>query len=230
MSLLSTPPPLRNYPLIVYYLAEVERQLGLAPQTLPQPQGSSSYRGGIDFDTFEEEWAPQLMALAEPVGTAERSHEGVYSSWYEIRVAVLVVDEDEDATRLLADRYGAAVMACVAQNGGLGTRTDFETGNTVPLADKTVVETVAETTFPNRLMRRLAQSTVTFRSFISNVVAEPGPTSFPVDPYLIPASWPTIKTVNVQLQAENLSGQLDTPTGVTVNEPVPNTGNINVSE
>ena len=230
LGVLQTPPSGSTYPLIAYYIAELERQLGLQPQTLPLPPGPSSYRGGLDFDTFEQEWAPVIMCVANPSGIAERKHEGFYGSWYEIRVAALVTEQDEDTARQLADRYGAAVMACLAQNGGLGTRTDFVTGTAVPFAEKTIVDTVAETTFPNPRMRRLAQSTVTLRSFIDQIVTEPGPTSFPANPYTLPAPWPTITTVTTQLQAENASGTFSTATGVTVNDPVQGGGNINITE
>lgn len=227
INILQTPPAGSNFPLIAYYLAEVERQRGLQPQTLPLPPGPDSYRGGLDFDVFEDEWAPVLTVLAEPVGRAEREHEGFYGSMYEIRVGAVVVGQDEDTVRLLADRYGAAVMACLAQNGGLGTRVDFATGLTIPFATKTVVETVAETTFPNARMRRLAQSTVILHSFIDHVVDENGPIAFPASPYLPAPSWPTIENVDVQLQAENASGVFNTPTGANVTD---STGHIIVNE
>lgn len=230
LSLLSTPPSGSSFPLIQFYLAEVERQQGLAAQTLPPPPGVDSYRGGLDFDTFEQEWAPVITCVAEPTGIPERREEGVYGSWYEIRVGAVVTEQDEDTARLLADRYGAALMACLLQNGGLGTRTDFPTGTTVPFATRTVLELAPETTFPNPRMRRLQQSTVILRTFVDQIATEPGPITFPASPYTTPSAWPTITTVTTQLQAENPSGTFNTATGVTVNEPVQGGGNINVTE
>lgn len=228
LSVLRTPPSGSSFPLIAYYVAEVERQRGLSPQTIPLPPGPSSYRGAVnDFDTFEDEWAPMLSVIAEPVGIAERQQDGSYGSEYEIRIAALVTGEDEDAARLLADRYGAALMACVAQHGGLGTRVDFETGTTVPFAAKTIVETVSETSFPNPRMRRLVQATVTLHAFVDRVVQEPGPISFPANPYVTPSPWPTIGTVDIGLGAEAPDGTLNTATGANVTD---STGHVIVSE
>lgn len=226
---LRTPPPTTSFPLIQYFLGEFERQRGLTAGTLPPPPGASSYRGGVDFDVFEQEWAPMIMVVAEPVGTPERAQEGTYGSWFEIRVGALVTEQDEDSARVLADRYGACLATCLLQNGGLGTRTDFSTGSTVPLASRTVMETAPETTFPNPRMRRLAQSTVTLRSFVDAIAQDTGPISFPASPYTAPSAWPTISTVDVQLAAENASGVFNTATGVTVTEPS-NGGTININE
>lgn len=225
-----TPPAGSSYPLIVYYLAEVERQRGLNPRTLPVPPGPDSYRGGLDFDTFEEQWAPQLTVLAEPVGSAERHEEGVYGQWYEIRVGALVTEVDEDAARLLADRYGAAVGALLAQNGGLGTRVDFTTGTTIPFATKTNVESVPRTEYPDPLLRRFVRSVVTLHTFVDQIVQEDGPQAFGPDPYATPLGWPTITTVDVQLEAENASGVFNTATGVAVTESVSGGGQIVVNE
>ena len=74
--------------------------------------------------------------------------------------------------------------------------------------------------FPNPRMRRLAQSTVTLRALIDQVVSEAGPLTFPASPYTTPPGWPTITTVDTTLQAENASGTFNTSSGVNVTVPV----------
>lgn len=229
LSLFSTPPPTSSYPLIVYYLAEVERQLGLAARTLPVPPGTNSYRGGLDYNTFTEEWAPQITVIAEPISPVEREEDGKYGCWFSIQVAALVTEGDEDSARTLADRYGAALMMCLAGNAGLGTRTDFTDGSSVAFTNQAILQDAPETTFPNPRMRRLCQSTLSMRAYISPIVTEPGPLTFNADPYTDQANWPTITTVDIQLQAEQPDGTLNTPTGVILSEPS-GSGTVNVQE
>lgn len=230
LALLQTPPAGSSYPLVVYYLAEYERRRGLQPQTLPIPPGTDSYRGGLDWDQFEEEWAPQITVLVQPTGSAERyndeSGEGIYGQWYEIQVGALVTEQDEDGARLLADRYAAALMLCLLQNGDLGTRVDYA-GNTVPFATRTVLESAPRTDFLNDRLRRLVRSVVTIHSFVEQVVQETGPQTFGPNPYAPAPNWPTITSVDAQLQAENASGVFSPGSGVMVTD---STGHVIVSE
>ena len=53
LTLLTEPPAPGAAPLLLYYLADVERQLGLAPRSLQEPPGPSSYRSEVDFETMQ---------------------------------------------------------------------------------------------------------------------------------------------------------------------------------
>lgn len=218
LSLIQTPPAGSTYPLIVYYLAEVERQLGLAAQTILVPPGSASYRGGVDFDTFEQEWQPVITVAAQPTGEAERyDSDGKYGQWYEIQVAATVTAGDEDSARVLADQYGAALAGLLLQQGGLGTRTDSD-GSTITFAEKTVLRVAPRVEYPNPKLRRLLRSIVLVESFVQGVFAEAGPGSFGTNPYTAPGALPNVSTVKFELQTEDTLGNVGPASGATVTD------------
>ena len=224
VNLLQTPPPGSAYPLIVYHLATVERKQGLQPSSLAQP---ATYRTGLDFENWQGANLPMLSVVAQPTGQAERysneTGEGVYGQWYEIQVAAIVEDPtsgDETTAQQLADRYGAAVMLCLTQNGGLGNPAAFT-------IEKTVLTSAPRTDLIPDAQRWLAMSVTTIRSFVEQVVQESGPISFGPDPYTAPAGWPTITTVDVQLQADDALGNVSPGSGVIVTD---STGHVIVKE
>jgi hypothetical protein len=195
LALLQTPPEGSEAPLIVYYLAEVERQQGLAPQSLPWPPGPSSYRGGVDLQTLMPEWFPLIGCEAQPVGIPERGpKDGFgygYGQWFEVKLAATAGNDDEDAARLLAAQYGIALALLIVQHGSLG----HVVGNTVLTASPNIEYLDPE-------VRQVARSVITFRSYVDTILTESGPPLvLSPDPYQAPGDWPVVETVDVTLDA-----------------------------
>lgn len=188
---------------VVPSLAEIERQAGLPPQTIPLPPDPvASYRGGMDFNTFQAGWCPCLITVVQPIGEPEREYgNGTYLQAFEIQVGAVVQDQDEDTARQFADYYGAAVMMALVQHGSLST---FANGN--PVAVKTVLTGYPTVEFWNPEERRVIRSVVTVHSLIDSVVTESaGPKAPPANPYQLPGSWPTVETVHVTVTPKPLS-------------------------
>ena len=190
LTLLSQPPTGGSAPLIVYYLAEIERQLDLVAQTLPVPPGPSSYRSEVDFDTFQAEWLPLIGVDSQPTGQAERHEGGEYGQWYEVRVAAIVADDDEDRARMFADAYGIATAAAILQNGSLGG-----------VASRTVLTRAPDVEYVNPDVRQVSRATVTLQTYVQPVVVDGAgaakPVAWPASPYSVPAGWPDVATVTV---------------------------------
>lgn len=98
------------------YLYELERQRNLREGVLPAPPASDSYIGGLDFLSVIQDQMPMLVVTVTPNGTPELSNDAGYGQWYDVTVgAVVVVPEDEHATRRLAGYYGAAIQGAMIQ-------------------------------------------------------------------------------------------------------------------
>jgi hypothetical protein len=200
---------------ILTYLAEVERREGLQPQTIPPPGNtfpagpsypstSDAFRGSLDFEHWEAGDLPMLIVVAQPVDDAILLGSGKYLQWFEIEVASVCHDpNDQNVARQLADWYGAAVKSLFVQPAGqnLGTRVDNE-GNTVFFANRTILTEDPRTNFIDPTVREFAYSQLTIRSLIEGIVNESvGPTVVPADPYATPAAIPTVETTNVTVTA-----------------------------
>jgi hypothetical protein len=184
-------------------VAEIERQAGLPTQTIPLPPDPDvSYRGGLDFLTFEVGWCPCLITIVQPLGAPAREYSNkTYRQMFEVRVAGVVVEQDEDTARQYADYYGAAIMMAIGQNGSLGT---FANGN--PVALGTVMTGYPTTEFWNPDERRVIRSVVTFETEIDSVLTgAAGPAKPPANPYQLPGDWPSVDTVNVTTGTQALS-------------------------
>ena len=184
VNLLSQPPtnantglPASASPMLVYYLAELERQMGLNPHAIPIPPGPASYRVGIDFETWKADDSPLLIVNAQPSGDAvPLTSLGEYVQSYQIQVAAIVesADGDQDEVGLLADLYGTAIMGALIKNGNLGTRTT-DAGVTEPFALKTRLISAPRTEFQSPTNRRFARSVTIVESLIPHIVDESGP-------------------------------------------------------
>jgi hypothetical protein len=185
-------------PLFVYYLAEVERQNSLAPQTLGQP---GTYRGGTDWTVWDDDDLPAIIVTAKPIGAPEYLDQSVVSQWLQVQLAAIVKRETEAEARMMADCYGIALAGAILQNRGLGPnpydpsqRLAVETELTdYPDADFAVDATTS---------REIMRSVVTFRTLIAPVLtAWNGPTQYATDAYAAPGNWGEITEVNTDLVA-----------------------------
>lgn len=176
------------------YLPEVEAQNGL-PDTLVRPPSADSYYGGVDDQTWSENMLPAIIVVAEP--TEDAIHlASAYQQWFEVQITAVVVGDDENSGRTLADWYGAAIMSAVAQSENL----DGFAGNTLLIGFPRV--TFVEEP-PDR--REFAQVTAIFHMLISDVVNETGR---PAEPGWPPPAINDAETTDV------------TVTGVPIDEPV----------
>ncbi len=181
---------------LIYYLAEVERQTGVAPRTYSPPPGPTSYRHlQPDSDAWTEDVLPIIHVVVQPTGAPQRYDEGVYSQVFRIEVSATTVGNYPEEALLSADAYGAAIAGSILQKGSLGL------SNVV----KTDLLDYPLTTWVDRDMRRIARSTAAFQTRVMPVFIERiGPMVWPTDPYSVPGPY-SITEVNVDLIATGSS-------------------------
>lgn len=202
------------------YVAELERQGGLAPQTVPLPPDPNlSYRGGLDFDTWEPAWSPVFIVVAQPTGAPQRADgAGNYLQTFSLNVGVnfqfsgatmpsLGVIE-EDSARQYADILGMAACAAMLQHGGLGNWAD---GSFVAL--ETWMTEYPKTSFPFADERRITRCQFTLMSVVQNVVTEAAGPKVPAgNPYASPPDLPLVTTAPIVVNSGGGSGPTPTPT------------------
>lgn len=152
-------------------LRVVERRHTLSAGLLRDPPGRNSYVGGIDFDSWQEDLCPMIIAVCKPLGAADRSPAG-YGQAFSVEVGAVVFTETENESRVMAGHYGTAIMAAIAQRGDLGGIAAH-----TRLASAPIVE------FIDPEARRLVLVRTPFESYIPGLVDElAGPkTPLPAD-------------------------------------------------
>lgn len=178
-------------PRLVYYLADQERQMGLAAQTLPVPPGPSSYRGGVDAGTLQAEWFPMLHVNVSPMGTPDRPDMLTYGQRWQVTVTATHGDDDPSVARMVAESYGAAVALLFTQYGSLG----------IGATDTTITQFPRPELLNPVNARQVCRTTVVFETYTAPVAVKRGPVSWPDDPYTAPGDWPQVTTVNVTVDA-----------------------------
>lgn len=99
------------------YLDEIERREGYAPGQIERPRGIPI---ASDFEKWPEDQIPCLLVLSAGLaGAPQRQGDGSYTTDWQVAIAPIVKDIDEDATRNLASAYTAAVRWAVMQHQGL---------------------------------------------------------------------------------------------------------------
>lgn len=185
-------------PLLVYYLAEVERQNSMAPQTLGQP---GTYRGGTDWTVWDDDDLPAVIVTAKPIGAPEYLDQSDIGQWMQIQVGCVVKRETEAEARVHADSWGIALTGAILQNRGLGPNpydSSQRLATETELTDYPDADFAVDATTSREIMRSVA----TFRSLIAPVLtAWNGPTQYADAPYDFPGNWPEITDVNVDLTA-----------------------------
>lgn len=187
ISTLLAPPLEGTAPRLVYYLAEVERQNGIVPRTLPVPPADDSYYGGLDALSWIEASLPSLIVAVKPEGPPERMGAGDYGQMFQIAVTAIVAGEHEDAARQIAQHYGTAIQGAILQRGSLGLD-----------GAKTTLAGSPDVTFTEQDTRRFMQVALTFHTWVPLTVSEAnGPLSVPRDPYTPAGDWPLVQDTNV---------------------------------
>ena len=181
------------------YLYEIEQDNELDEQSLRSSGAgagnAASYRGGIDFELWQEDELPVVIAVVKPIGRPERSASAGIGQAYDVQVAVIYADtESEHISRRQAAYYGVAIQGAILQQGGLG--------DTLAELVETRLENAPATSFRDPDERRLVECTTGFRVFVQPIVddqlglyvAPP-----PAPPF---GDWPTVETTSVTITAE----------------------------
>jgi hypothetical protein len=187
------------------YLWEVERQHNIAKGTLPHPPTPESYHGGVDFSSWQEDTCPEVIVVCNPTGEPERSGSVGYSQAFEIQIAAVVIDAEEDTSRLVAGYYGEALQGALVQQPALGG-----------LAEHTVMTSAPHLELQDPDERRLHQVSAAFQTFIAPIVIDQGGPDVPTPsdsplyggtpdaPY---GDWPTVTTTQAVVTADPIDEQ-----------------------
>lgn len=98
-------------------LDEVERREGYTPGEIERPRGVAF---ASEFDKWPEDQIPCLLVLSSGLaGPPERLGDGSYSTVWQVAIAPIVKDIDEDSVRRLVSAYTAAARLAVMQHKGL---------------------------------------------------------------------------------------------------------------
>jgi hypothetical protein len=99
------------------YLAEMERQSGRVPGSLPRPR---AWATAADFETWPEDQVPRVLlvspGLLEPPKAAGQ---GTYRVTWSLGLGVVVSAATMDETMVLAKLYTAALRAALVQHPSL---------------------------------------------------------------------------------------------------------------
>lgn len=186
---------------LVTYLAEVERQKGLAPRTIATPK---SWEVVNEYTRYPEEQMP-FVAVISPGRAPSKpliDGDGQVTAWWNLALGAIVATRDEKSAKVLAGYYGAAMRGLVMQMPMLG---GWASG----------VEWTEERydDFPRVTERTMAAVrlgfTVEVESVLSIYTAPRDPSTFqpkpPADPYAPPTDYPTVSapgqyTIDIQNQ------------------------------
>lgn len=180
------------------YLAEMERQTGRTPGSLPRPVAWSNT---TEFTKFPEENLPLVVIVCPSItGTPVKEGNGSYRVAYPVGVAVVVKaggSRPKESVRALAGIYSAAVRAAVLQHRGLDgfaitTNWIDERSDDIPVDAR----------------RSLGSGQNVFEVEVRDVVSahmgtsEPDP---PADPLEDPGDWPIATDVAFEIEKEELA-------------------------
>lgn len=164
------------------YLAEMERQTGRAPESLPMVRG---WETAPEFDKWPETQLPCGIIICP--GTADEPTEDgqqMHRAKWDLHVALVVSANTEANTLALSKVYAAAARATLRHHGTLGG---------FALRTKWVGE--GYTDLPLDKRRSMASGEAVFVVEVDDVLdGNGGPSEPPADPYEDPGDWPDAET------------------------------------
>jgi hypothetical protein len=178
------------------YLAEKEEQDGLRRGMLPRPRG---WVTAPDVNKWPEDQLPAIIFASTGVPAPPRKGgDGRYRARWDMRVTTVVSASTERDSRRLASRYTAAIRVLFLQHPSLE---GHAAGIDWP------AEAYNEIAFDEQ--RSLGHGTVALLIDVDDVTtanAGPATPSETLDPDYQPwPEWPTVKTVDVDVEAEALA-------------------------
>lgn len=187
------------------YLSEVEARMGYPRRTLDRPR---SYNAAIDLEHWPEEALPGILVVSAGITSPPDRDGGIYSGWWDWTVLALISARDYDATRKMTGMYQAALRALLTQRSSI----DGAVSDTLYLG-----EPMDFAPWQGR-DRTKGVAAFQLRSYVEGLVEHaagptdpdtpPVPSDPPPDPSDPPEphpDWPTVDTVNVELNQEPLS-------------------------
>lgn len=177
---------------LVVYIAELERQLDLAPRTISPPKSVRTFADNDEITKRPEQATPAVVIMAPGITERpERDGDSSYRAVWGLAVgAVVSARGNQEAAEVLAARYAAAIRACLIQHR---TLEGFATG----------VDWVTESydELPSQASRTLAACRVVFEVEVRDVVtSSAGPTGEPPDdPYAEYEDWPEATSHDVSI-------------------------------
>lgn len=174
------------------YLAEIERQRGIPPRSLPEIR---NYTNVNEFEKWPEDQLPLVVIISPGLGGEKPRMEGdgTYTAKFLIGLATVVSADTQENTSKIAGMYGAAVRACLAQQQDLG---GISTG--IEWQDERFDD------IPNEERRSLASVQEVFLVEVPGIVNErDGLMAVPDDPYAPIGDWPEAETVHVTINKED---------------------------
>lgn len=170
------------------YIAEIERQNDLTPQSLPMPR---SYSTRTEVTKWGEEQTPAVVIVSPGLsGPPRRDGDGDWQAPWAIAVGVITSGSSQESVIENSSFYGAAVRACLLQR----TPLPGVDGRLLWLDE-------SYTDIPENDSRSLAAARIEFECLIPNAVGDmdgPAPNvEPPEDPYTEPADWPTVETTHL---------------------------------
>lgn len=173
---------------LLAYVAEIERQDGLAPRTLPAPK-SFQYAADLD-ERRPEHHTPSVWVLSPGLDNEPIRHaKGKHGATFDVMVGSFVTDQGTEKTRVLSSRYCRALRGCLLREAVRGLR-DAGLGECgVTWTDETYNEGDTD-------QRRTIGVAVSAFTVQVETVAQAGPSPFPAgppaDPYAVPADLGTV--------------------------------------
>ncbi len=176
------------------YIAEIERQNDLEPESLPMPR---SYSTRTEVTKWGEDQTPAVVIVCPGLsGPPKRDGQGIWSTPWGLAVAVITSGKAQESVIANSSFYGAALRACLLQRGPL----PGVDGRLFWLDE-------AYTDIPEGDSRSLAAARVEFECLIPaavNDMAGPAPTvAPPEDPYAPPENWPAVNTTHLTTSQED---------------------------
>lgn len=172
------------------YIAEIERQNELEPESLPMPR---SYSTRTQVTKWGEDQTPAVVIVSPGLsGPPERDGSGIWRAPWGVAVAVIAGGNSQETVIENSSYYGAAVRACLLQRQPL------------PGVDGRVRWLDEDyTDIPESDSRSLAAARIELECLIPTAVddmAGPSPdTEPPEDPYTEPADWPAAEETHLTI-------------------------------
>jgi hypothetical protein len=95
------------------YLASQEQKRGLQHKFLDRPPAPESYKGGLDWESVQQDDLPAIIVNANPTGEPERNASSVIQN-FQVEVGCVVLsqegDEPEASARMRAGLMATATM------------------------------------------------------------------------------------------------------------------------
>lgn len=169
------------------YVAELERQNGLAAGSIPAVRGWTLTN---QFDQSQSDQTPTIIVISPgSEGTPVRSGEGAITVVWRVEVAVIANGRDRASSNLFAKVYAAAIRAIVVQQPSLGG-----------VAAASVYAGESFTDAPADYLPVGAVAVVEFAVTVTEAVNRK---LGPLDPDSTDTDWPEVETVNVEVQRSN---------------------------